>query len=174
MFTFLYLIYTDDFKNGNDTPAKILQGQKEIINKLDQVLAAVDRNFDIINALSNKIGDVDSSLDHKFTSLKVDLLKEINLIREELVKKTNGSQSIHNENTTHIDANTTIEYYDTTVVPSDEKRSEFYDHGNDSKENDNKSREKIDKKKHNDSKEHDNRSKEKFDVKKHKKEKENK
>ena len=152
MFTFLYLIYTDDFKNGNDTPAKILQGQKEIINKLDQVLAAVDRNFDIINALSNKIGDVDSSLDHKFTSLKVDLLKEINLIREGLLKKTNGSQSILIETTTpktaQIDPNTTIEYYDTTEVPSNEKRSEFYDHGDKSKENDNKSREKFDKKKH--------------------------
>ena len=63
-------------------------------------------------------------------------MKEINLIREELLKKTNGGRSIHIETTTHIDANKTYENYDTTEVPSDEKRSEFYDQGDDSTEND--------------------------------------
>ena len=84
-------------------------------------------------------------------------MKEINLIREELIKKTNGGRSILIETTTQIkstpktaqiDPTETYEYYDTTEGPSDEKRSDFYDNGDDSKENDNKSKEKSDKMKH--------------------------
>ena len=63
-------MYADYFKDGNDTPTKILQGQKEINFKLDQVLPSLERNFDIMNALSKKINDLDSSLNHTVTSMK--------------------------------------------------------------------------------------------------------
>ena len=69
---------------GNDTPTKVSQGQKEINYKLDQVLPALER------------------LNHEFSSLKVDLLKEIKSLKEELLKKTIVDPSIVIEGTTQI------------------------------------------------------------------------
>merc|ERR1711962_1077290 len=70
-----------------DTPTKILQGQKEIKFTLEAILPSLERNFDIMNALSKGINDLESSLNHKVASLKVDLLEKIDTLREELLKK---------------------------------------------------------------------------------------
>ena len=61
-----------------------LQGQKEINDKLDQVLPLLER------------------LHHEFTSLKVELLNEIKTLKDELLQKTNVDPSILNETTTQI------------------------------------------------------------------------
>ena len=98
-----------------DTPTKILQGQNEIKFTLESMLPSLERNFDIMNALAKGINDLESSLNHKVASLKVDLLEKIDTLREELLKKTNVDPSTLNETTTETNSTTEIyENVDTT------------------------------------------------------------
>ena len=98
-----------------DTPTKILQGQKEIKFTLEAILPSLERNFDIMNALSKGINDLESSLNHKVASLKVDLLEKIDTLREELLKKTDVDPSTLTETTTETKSTPeTYENVDTT------------------------------------------------------------
>ena len=114
-----------------DTPTKILQGQKEIKFTLEGVIPSLERNFDIMNALSKGINDLELSLNHKVASLKVDLLEKINTLRDELLKKTDVDPSTLTETTTETKSTPeTYENVDTTegkvFMTLDELSAECY------------------------------------------------